>query len=221
MLRAENITKKFDEQCILEHASVEFKNGTLNLITGANGVGKSTFLKILYGVMISDEGNVFYKEEDIEKNRLNYLKNIGVITTDDRTLYYKLTARENLRYIGRIMDVPKKELESRITEILNLFKIEDNKKLVEDFSTGMKKKVLIARALIHKPLIIFADEPFNGLDFETTQIVNDFFKKVVNEGKTVILISHNYQYLFENIHRYELRDKKIIEIGDNNDKSFD
>lgn len=167
----------------------------------------------MYGLLIPNEGTILYNHRNIENCRNEFLHDIGIITTDDRTLYYKLTARENLYYIGRIMGIEKKILNERITKYLTMFDIADDKKLVEDFSTGMKKKILIARALINNPKIIFADEPFNGLDVETVKIVNDIFIDAVNQGSTVILIAHNYQFAPINAKKYLMKNKQLVEIG--------
>lgn len=118
ILQADNITKKFDDHTVLDHISIYFDSGYIHLLNGKNGCGKSTFLKILYGLMIPDEGTVTYRSKDIDKVRNEYLNRIGIVTADDRSLYHKLSAYENLYYIGRIFNIPKAELDKRIQYLL-------------------------------------------------------------------------------------------------------
>lgn len=190
ILQADNITKKFDDHTVLDHVSIPFESGYIHLLNGKNGCGKSTFLKILYGLMIPDEGTVTYQGKDIDKVRNDYLNRIGIVTADDRSLYHKLSAYENLYYIGRIFNVPKAELDERICYLLDKLQLANDSTLVENFSTGMKKKVMVARAFLNDPDIIFADEIMNGLDSDTCEIVEGMFQEAIKKGKTVFLVSH-------------------------------
>ena len=190
ILQADNITKKFDDHTVLDHISISFDSGYIHLLNGKNGCGKSTFLKILYGLMIPDEGTVTYRSKDIDKVRNEYLNRIGIVTADDRSLYHKLSAYENLYYIGRIFNIPKAELDKRIQYLLDKLQLTNDSTLVENFSTGMKKKVMVARAFLNDPDIIFADEIMNGLDSDTCEIVEDMFQEAIEKGKTVFLVSH-------------------------------
>lgn len=190
VLKVENVSKSFNDKNILDNVTMEFENGKIHLLKGKNGSGKSTFMKILYGLLIPDTGKIFWNGKDIEKKRTKYLANIGIVTADDRSLYHKLSARENLYYIGRICNVPKTELRQRISFLLEKLHLADDNTLVENFSTGMKKKVMVARAFINDPDIIFADEILNGLDTETCTIVEEMLQEMVKKGKTVFLVSH-------------------------------
>ena len=208
VIRVENITKSFSDHTVLDHISIEFESGYIHLLNGKNGCGKSTFLKILYGLLIPDEGKVFWGDRDIEKKRTEYLEHIGIVTADERSLYHKLSARENLYYIGRLHNIPKKELNERITELLDRLNLADDSTLVENFSTGMKKKVMVARAFLNDPDIIFADEVMNGLDTDTCNTVEEMFQEAVEKGKTSFLVSrtgvqdltHVRSYLVEGGH---------------------
>ena len=118
-IKIENISKSFDTQQVLDHITMDLQRGYIHLLNGNNGCGKSTLLKIMYGLMIPDEGTVYWNEKDIEKSRNEYLNHIGIVTADDRSLYHKLSAYENLYYIGRIQNIPKKELDKRIVSLLD------------------------------------------------------------------------------------------------------
>lgn len=190
IIQTDNITKSFGDKVVSDHITMSFESGYIHLLNGKNGCGKSTYLKMLYGLMLPDSGTVLYKGKDIEKFRNEYLNHIGIVTADDRSLYHKLTAYENLYYIGRIFHISKTELDKRINTLLNQLGIKNDKTLVEDFSTGMKKKVMVARAFLTDPEIIYADEIMNGLDKETCMIVEQMFQEYVKQGKTIFLVSH-------------------------------
>jgi ABC-2 type transport system ATP-binding protein len=209
VIESVDVSKKYNNNKILSHVSMSFDNGHIHLFRGNNGAGKSTYLKILCGLLIPDEGSVLYKGENIEKRRNQYLKHIGVIMADDRSLYHKLTAYENLFYIGRIMGVEKNELKERIAYLLKCFGLNDNQQYVEDFSTGMKKKVMICRAFLHEPEIIYADEVFNGLDADTCRIVDRMFHEYVEKGHTVFLVSHMDNMDMKHVREYEIKEEMI------------
>ena len=190
IIQTDNISKSFGDKVVSDHITMSFDTGYIHLLNGKNGCGKSTYLKMLYGLMLPDSGTVLYKGKDIEKCRNEYLKNIGIVTADDRSLYHKLTAYENLYYIGRIFHISKNDLDVKIKKLLNQLGINNDKTLVEDFSTGMKKKVMVARAFLNDPEIIYADEIMNGLDKETCAIVEEMFQEYVKQGKTIFLVSH-------------------------------
>ena len=133
-----------------------------------------------------------------------------------------MSARENLYYIGRIHNIPKKELNERITSLLERLQLADDSTLVENFSTGMKKKVMVARAFLNDPEIIFADEIMNGLDTDTCNTVEEMFHEAIIQGKTVFLVSHTgvqdpahvRNYLVEGGHiRYVESFEKIPDDG--------
>ncbi|MDD7058695.1 MAG: ABC transporter ATP-binding protein [Erysipelotrichaceae bacterium] len=211
-IKIENISKSFDTQQVLDHITMDFQRGYIHLLNGNNGCGKSTLLKIMYGLMIPDEGTVYWNAKDIEKSRNEYLNHIGIVTADDRSLYHKLSAYENLYYIGRIQNIPKKELDKRIVSLLDRLHLKNDKTLVENFSTGMKKKVMVARAFLNNPDIIFADEVMNGLDKDTCMIVEDMLQEHVQNGNTVFLVSHTGIHNTNHVKNYLIEEGKIKNV---------
>lgn len=182
-----------------------FAKHSYHVIVGDNGSGKTTLFKIMVGLLTPDEGSIQIDDLSFGKNDQDILKRIGVILADDRTLYHKLTAYENLYYIGRIYHIPKRELKERIPQLLGQLNLANDKKLVENFSTGMKKKLMIARALLTNPDYILGDEVFNGLDEDAKQRVGTLFDKLCDEGKTIIIITHILDCFPEHVilHRME------------------
>lgn len=209
ILSTSNLTKKYKENTIIDHVNMEFEKGYIHLLNGNNGSGKSTFLKMLYGLLVPDEGKVFYDGNDIEKIRMDYLKKIGIVNADERSLYHKLTAYENLYYVGRIFGVNKHVLDMRIKTLLEQLKLDNDRTYVEDFSTGMKKKVMVARAFINEPEILFADEVMNGLDVDTCRVVENMFQEFVKNGKTIFLVSHTGLKDYSHVKEYLVEDKKV------------
>lgn len=124
----------------------------------------------------------------------------------------KLSAYENLYYIGRIQNIPKKELDKRIVSLLDRLHLKNDKTLVENFSTGMKKKVMVARAFLNNPDIIFADEVMNGLDKDTCMIVEDMLQEHVQNGNTVFLVSHTGIHNTNHVKNYLIEEGKIKNV---------
>lgn len=201
-----NITKSFDDKTVLNNINVTFNDHSFHVILGENGSGKTTLFKIMIGLMSSDKGTVSYDSLLIDKNYKEIQNKIGVVLADDRTLYHKLTAYENLYYVGRIYNIPKLVLKEKIPYLLKQLHLDNDKKLVEDFSTGMKKKVMIARALLTDPDYIFGDEIFNGLDEETSRIVCNLLVDEYKKGKTIIIITHILDYYPEDAIVHHMKD---------------
>jgi len=139
---------------VLENVSLNISEGEFTVLVGPNGAGKSTLLRIMVGLLLPDEGEVNILGFDVKKHWKKLARYIGVVLANERSLYWKLTAWENLDIFGGIYNVPKKKRIERAEELLNFFGLYDDKdKLVEDYSTGMRKKLLLCKALIHQPKI--------------------------------------------------------------------
>lgn len=209
-----NVVKMFGDTCILDHIDFEFEKYGYHVIVGDNGSGKTTLFKTMIGLMTPDEGQIYYDGIALDKNYDQILRKIGVILADDRTLYHKLTAFENLYYVGRIYGIAQKELKKRIEDLLKCLGLENDKKLVENYSTGMKKKLMIARALLIDPEYIFGDEIFNGLDEDAKMRVNDLLNQLYDQGKTIVLITHIMESFPKDAKVYQIKNKKLIRIDD-------
>lgn len=189
-----NITKRFNKKndnYALNNVNISINKGEFVVLGGENGSGKSTLMKIMIGLLIPDEGSVVVNGIDVIKNWKKLSHQIGVVLNNERCLYWKLTARENLEVFGNIYGVKTKNLKERITYLLekvNLIDVQDN--LVETYSTGMKRKLMLCKALIHNPDILFADELLNGLDPESCVEFINILTELNENGKTIVVISH-------------------------------
>jgi len=191
-IKVEKLTKKFGKFTAVDGISFSVKPGELFGLLGPNGAGKTTTINMLSTLLNVTSGKAEVAGFDVAKNRGDVRKSIGVVFQDP-ALDSNLTGRENLEFHGIMYGVPKKEREERIREVLRLVELEDKQKvLVEKYSGGMKRRLEIARGLIHKPKVLFLDEPTLGLDAQTRRHIWDYIKKLKSEGSVAIILTTHY-----------------------------
>jgi ABC-type multidrug transport system ATPase subunit len=205
------LSKSFGSQKAIENIDLEFKKGEFVAIFGPNGAGKTTFLKILSTIIEPTKGSVTISGFDLKKKPTEIRKGIGVISHQSY-LYDDLTAKENLLFFGKMYGMGKSKLEKRAN---NLLEQVDLSKRAEDrvrpFSRGMKQRLSIARAMIHRPDILFMDEPYTGLDQHAAQTFENVLASLDKDNVTKIMISHNIERAFRLCDRVLVMDKgKII-----------
>lgn len=189
-----NLTKQFDGNNILSNISFNIKEGEIIGLLGANGVGKTTFLKLLSGLLEPDDGEILILEKNPWYEREKILKNIGIMI--ETPIFYKhLTALENIQIHLEYMGI--QENVDKIFKLVGLVGVD--KKPVHKFSLGMKQKLGIARAISHNPKILFLDEPINGLDPVAICDIRVLFKNLQQQGTTIILSSHILNEVFETV----------------------
>ncbi|MCB1054774.1 MAG: ATP-binding cassette domain-containing protein, partial [Acidobacteria bacterium] len=187
MIEARGLEKSFGEVRALAGVDLTVPDGSITGLLGPNGAGKTTALRILYTVLRPDAGNAWVDGHDVVGQPLEVQRRIGVLPSDGRGLYQRLTARENVRYFGRLQGLSGAELERRIDELilwLDMADIADRR--TEGFSTGQQLKVGIARALIHRPRNVLLDEPTSGLDVMATRALRGFIRRLRDEGRSVL-----------------------------------
>jgi len=207
-IEAENLTKIFITKerrglfrrgvrkrvIAVDHVSFKVRNGEIFGLLGPNGAGKTTTIKLLATLLIPDEGEAWVNGYHIVREADKVRRSIGVSLYSDRGLYWKLTGRENLRYFAYLYHIPPKVAERRIEELLKIVDLEkDADKLVEEYSTGMKAKLNLARALLNDAPILMLDEPTLGLDPHSARKVRELILKLKEEGKTILLTTHNME----------------------------
>ena len=193
MIEVHELSKSFDKIKAVQSVSFSAANGQITGLLGPNGAGKSTTLRMLYTLIKPDSGFARIDGFDITESPINVQRHIGVLS-DAQGLYPRLTARENIRYFGRLHDLNGLELEQRIEgllAVLDMQSIADRK--TECFSTGEQLKVAIARALVHDPKNVLLDEPTNGLDVKSTRAMRQLIYKLREQGKCILLTSHIMQ----------------------------
>lgn len=187
--------QKKKETVAVDHIDLEVRRGEVFGLLGPNGAGKTTTIKVLTTLLLPTEGSVKILGYDIVKDSMEVRKHIGLILGGERGLYYRITARQNLRYFADIYGVPLSIRDKRIEEVLAMVNLTDKAdSRVEDFSRGMKQRLHIAKGIIHDPELIFMDEPTMGLDPQAAREARDLTKGLIDDGKTILLTTH---YMFE------------------------
>jgi len=176
----------------LRGVSFEVRRGEIFGLLGPNGAGKTTTIKILSTLLLPDGGDAWVGGYHVVEEASRVREIIGVSLYSDRGFYWKLSGRENLLYFARLYHMSEREAKERIRYLLELLDLkEDADRLVEEYSTGMKSKLNIARALLHDPPFLFLDEPTIGLDPNSARKVREVILELKREGKTILLTTHN------------------------------
>jgi len=187
------LSKSFGKNKAVDRLDLRVPRGTIFALLGPNGAGKTTTVRLLNGILRPTQGRIFVFGENVLAKGDIIRSRCGVQT--DTNLYEKLTAYDNLAIWGQFFGLAGKVLSRRIDELLGMFGLKDRKNsLVSSLSKGMKQKLAIARAIIHKPEILFLDEPTAGLDPEATEDVLMYLNRYVQESDhTVFLCSHRLE----------------------------
>ena len=189
ILKCQNLCKKIGKKQILKNVSFEIEEGDILGFIGPNGAGKTTTIKLILGLQKINSGDVIINGFDIKKNFAKAIENVGAIV-ENPDLYMYLTGYQNLILMKNIY---KNVDKNRIDEVIKLVGLENriNDK-VSKYSLGMRQRLGIAQAILHKPNILILDEPTNGLDPEGIKDIRELLKKLANNEKMAILISsHN------------------------------
>lgn len=193
MIEVTNISKHFKDVVAVDDISFKARDGAITGLLGHNGAGKSTSLRILYGLLKADSGKAFIDNVDVLAHPQKAQEIIGVMT-DAHGLYPRLTAREHIEYFARLRRMDANTISKRTDELiraLDMDEIADRR--AEGFSHGEKMKVCLSRSLVHDPQNLIMDEPTNGLDVMTTRSVRAIFQNLKKQNKCILLSSHIMQ----------------------------
>jgi ABC-2 type transport system ATP-binding protein len=189
-VEAINLVRQFGDFVAVDNLNLTLRRGSFFGFLGPNGAGKSTTIKMLTGLLAPTSGTIRVLGRDIAKEALEVKRRIGVVP-EDLNLFERLTGAEMLIFTGRMYGLGKKEIAERSPELLDLMELSDEpKKLIVEYSHGMKKKLSLACALIHRPEILFLDEPFEGVDAIASRTLKDLLSRLTARGLTVFLTSH-------------------------------
>lgn len=205
-----NISKSFNEKCVLDEVNLKIKEGEIFGLLGPSGAGKTTLIKILTGQLKPDRGEgMIFGKSCSRLDREDY-KMIGMVL-DNSGLYDRLSCYDNMLLPARIYGVDKKKIE----ELLKRVGLEDAaKKAVEKLSKGMRQRLVLARAMLHSPKLLFLDEPTSGLDPAVTQTIHGLLQELKQEGTTIFLTTHNMDEAYRLCdHVALLNDGRIVEYG--------
>ena len=184
------LTKYYGKFLAVDKINFHVKKGEIFGFLGPNGAGKTTTIKMLVGLAKPSDGTAKIDKKDILKQIVEIKKTIGVVT-EDSNLYDELTVADNLRFVGQLYGVSRLEREKKIKELLKRLGLENKRDIkFAKLSKGMKRKVTIAAALVHKPQILFLDEPTTGLDVLSARILRAMIKELNKMGVTIFLTTH-------------------------------
>lgn len=186
------LTKKFNGFAAVDELSFNVETGELFGLLGPNGAGKTTTINLLSTLLMKTSGTAQVAGHDIAKARDSVRKSIGVVF-QDVALDIRLTGRENLEFHAMMYGMGKAERRARINEVLRLVDLEEKASmLVEKYSGGMKRRLEIARGLVHRPKVLFLDEPTLGLDAQTRRHIWDYIRKLNREAAVTIILTTHY-----------------------------
>ena len=190
MIQTERLSKRYGSKTALIDLDLRVEPGEILGFLGPNGAGKSTTVKILTGLMPADSGRALVAGHDIAKEPLEVKKRIGYVP-EQPALYDSLTADEYLDVIGCLYHLDPAASRARRDELLALFDLSAAKhQRLKEFSKGMRQKVVIASALLHRPDVLILDEPLDGLDANTALVMKELLRKLAAQGKTIMFSSH-------------------------------
>lgn len=208
--------RKTEYKEAVKEVNIKVDHGQIVGLLGVNGAGKTTTIKMLTTMIEPTEGSIMIDGLDVVKEPMKGKEKLNLITGGERNIYWRLTAKENLQYFGRLYGIPEKELSGRIDEILKIVNLDDVKNVaVEKYSKGMKQRLQIARGLINNPDYIFLDEPTLGLDILIARELRNYVKKLATEEKKGILLTTHYITEAEELcdYIYVINDGEIVTEG--------
>jgi ABC-2 type transport system ATP-binding protein len=190
MIELANVTKRYRDFVAVDALNFQVNRGEIVGIIGHNGAGKSTTLKMIAGLVAPTTGTICVLGRNLQKESVAVKRHIGFLP-EESSLYENMTARQYLNFFAEIHALPRRLAQERIDQLLDSLKLPEKDKLTGEFSKGMKRKVAIARALLHDPQLLVLDEPNSGLDPLTSFFIINYLKTLRAQGKTILLSAHN------------------------------
>ena len=193
MLELRNVTKRYPGVAAVRDVSFVACAGEVTGYLGPNGSGKSTTLKMITGLIEPSDGEILFRGEPIDRDRIRYRQRLGYVPEEPQ-LYAHLTGAEYLEMVGELRGLPRQPLADKIDGFLRLLSLyEDRYVPISSYSKGMRQKVLLAAALLHNPELILLDEPFSGLDVNSALVLRDLIHELARRGKVVLFSSHELE----------------------------
>lgn len=214
MICARGVEKRYGAFCAVHPMDLDVRAGEVFGFLGLNGAGKTTTMRMFGGVLPPTGGEITIDGLRLDKEPVEARRRMGFIP-DRPYLYDKLTAREFLRFLGELYTVPRAELQDRVEEMLSIQGLEEQgDALIESYSHGMKQRLTLAGALLHRPRLLIVDEPMVGLDPRGARQIKEVFRRFAAEGRTVFLSTHTLDVAAEVCDRVAIIHKgRIAAIG--------
>ena len=193
VIRVEGLAKRFGEIQAVDQITFSVREGEIFGFLGPNGAGKTTTIRILVGLLRPDSGSAWVGGYEVEKEPVRAKRSVGVVP-EASNLYGELSAMENLVYMAQLYGVPRGQWRPRAEELLEEFNLLDRRQgKFQGFSRGMKRRLTIAAALVHRPRVLFLDEPTTGLDVMSARGLRGVIRGLKAKGVTVFLTTHLIQ----------------------------
>lgn len=187
---ARDLLQVFGQKTAVDHLNLSIKRGEFFGFLGPNGAGKSTTIKMFTGLLRPSAGQTYVGGINVWQDQLRARALMGVLP-ESLNLYERLSGREFLLFAGHMYGIPGAEVQRRAEELLHVLTLtEDAGKLVVDYSVGMRKKIALAAALIHRPQVLFLDEPFEGIDPISSRTIREILNDLTRHGTTIFFSSH-------------------------------
>jgi ABC-2 type transport system ATP-binding protein len=184
------LRKVFGEIAAVDGLDLRVRSGTLFGFLGPNGAGKSTTIRVLTGLASKTAGSASVLGYDLDREPVEIKRRIGVVP-EELVLFDRLTGEEYLTFVGRMYGLGGELIRSRSAELLELMELpRERKKLIVDYSHGMKKKLAFSAAVMHEPRLLFLDEPFEGIDAIASRMIKNLMQTLLQKGVTIFLTSH-------------------------------
>jgi ABC-2 type transport system ATP-binding protein len=214
ILRANNLVKKFGDLTAVDDVSFEIYEGEIFSLLGPNGAGKTTTISMLSTLLTPTSGDAMINGFSIKNDNMQVRNYIGIVP-QEIALYDDLTALENLYYWGRLYNLSGRTLELRVAEVLEQIGLADRAKdRIKTYSGGMKRRVNIAAGLLHKPKLLFMDEPTIGIDPQSRRMILDKVKELNQQGMAILYTTHYMEEAQELSNRVGIIDHgKLIAVG--------
>ena len=192
-IEVDNLTKYYGDLLAVDHISFNVRQGEVFGFLGPNGAGKTTTQRMLTTLLEPTEGRIMIFGHDLAREAYPVKRQTGLVP-EESNVYTELTAWDNLMFTARLYRVLRPERERRGQELLEAFGLWEKRDVkVAEFSKGMRRRLSIAMAIIHRPLLLFLDEPTPGLDAQSTRAIRDLIRKLNAEGTTIFLTTHQIE----------------------------
>jgi ABC-2 type transport system ATP-binding protein len=188
-IQLENLRKLYGGKAAVDGLSLTVPRGSFFGFLGPNGAGKSTTIRMLTGLIPPSSGSIQLLGMPMPQQEIEIKKRIGLVP-DESLLFDRLTGMEFLEFVGRMYGLARPVAQERAGELLELFQLTEPRKLIAEYSKGMRKRVAMAASLIHRPELFLMDEPFEGVDAVGARLMKDILLDQVRHGATIFLTSH-------------------------------
>ncbi len=208
-----DLRKSYGAKAAVDGVDLEVPRGSFFGFLGPNGAGKSTTIRMLTGLIPPDSGSIEILGCRLPEDALEIKRRIGLVP-DESLLFDRLTGLEFLEFVGRMYGLDRRAAAERARGLMDLFQLETNRKMIAEYSKGMRKRVAMAASLIHHPDLFLMDEPFEGVDAVGARMMKDILHDQVRRGATIFLTSHVLEVVERLCDRVAIIDRgRIVNCG--------